>query len=81
MIYEPLKKDTISALSLVTPFASRKAHENEVPKVLKLCDIRKWPATSLVVQWLRLCAPNAVGLGMIPGQGTVPAAKKLACCN
>ena len=26
--------------------------------------------TSLVVQWLRLCAPNAVGLGLIPGQGT-----------
>ena len=26
--------------------------------------------TSLVVQWLRLCAPNAVGVGSIPGQGT-----------
>ena len=26
--------------------------------------------TSLVVKWLRLCAPNAVGLGSIPGQGT-----------
>ena len=26
--------------------------------------------TSLVVQWLRLCAPNAGGLGSIPGQGT-----------
>ena len=25
---------------------------------------------SLVVQWLRLCAPNAGGLGSIPGQGT-----------
>ena len=25
--------------------------------------------TSLVVQWLRLCAPNAGGLGLIPGQG------------
>ena len=25
---------------------------------------------SLVVQWLRLCAPNAEGLGLIPGQGT-----------
>ena len=24
--------------------------------------------TSLVVQWLRLCAPNAGGLGSIPGQ-------------
>ena len=26
--------------------------------------------TSLVVQWLRVCTPNAGGLGSIPGQGT-----------
>ena len=26
--------------------------------------------TSLVVQWLRLHAPNTEGLGSIPGQGT-----------
>ena len=26
--------------------------------------------TSLVVQWLRICAPNAGDLGSIPGQGT-----------
>ena len=26
--------------------------------------------TSLVVQWLRLCAPNSGGLGSISGQGT-----------
>ncbi|TEA28979.1 hypothetical protein DBR06_SOUSAS11410018, partial [Sousa chinensis] len=25
---------------------------------------------SLVVQWIRLCAPNAGGPGSIPGQGT-----------
>ena len=25
--------------------------------------------TSLVVQWLRLCASNAGGVGSIPGQG------------
>ncbi|TEA30634.1 hypothetical protein DBR06_SOUSAS4110079, partial [Sousa chinensis] len=25
---------------------------------------------SLVVQWLRLCSPNAGGPGSIPGQGT-----------
>ncbi|TEA16682.1 hypothetical protein DBR06_SOUSAS20610074, partial [Sousa chinensis] len=25
---------------------------------------------SLVVQWVRLRAPNAGGLGLIPGQGT-----------
>ena len=28
------------------------------------------PGTSLVVQWLRFCAPNAGGPGSIPGQGT-----------
>ena len=26
--------------------------------------------TSLVVQWLKLCAPNAGDLGSIPGQGS-----------
>ena len=26
--------------------------------------------TSLMVQWLRLHAPNAGGIGLIPGQGT-----------
>ena len=26
--------------------------------------------SSLVVQWLRLCAPNIRGLGLIPGSGT-----------
>ena len=30
---------------------------------------QKW-GTSLVVQWLRLHAANAGGLGLIPGQGT-----------
>ena len=29
------------------------------------------PGTCLVVQWLRLCAPNAGGLGSIPGWGTI----------
>ena len=28
------------------------------------------PGTSLVVQWIRLHAPNAGGPGSIPGQGT-----------
>ena len=26
--------------------------------------------TSLVIQWLRLCASNAGDVGLIPGQGT-----------
>ena len=48
--------------------------------------------TYLVVQWLRLHAPNAGGLGLIPGQGTRShmrattksshaATKELASCN
>ena len=32
--------------------------------------LKKVIGTSLVVQWLRLHAPNAGGLGSIPGQGT-----------
>ena len=28
------------------------------------------PRTSMVVQWLRLRAPSAGGLGLIPGQGS-----------
>ena len=32
----------------------------------------KWPRTFLGVQWLRLCAPNAGGPDLIPGQGTLP---------
>ena len=30
----------------------------------------KFLRTSLVVEWIRLCAPNAGGLRSIPGQGT-----------
>ena len=34
---------------------------------------KKWRyGTSLVVQWLRLHAPNPEGLGSVPGQGTRP---------
>ena len=40
--------------------------------------------TSLVVQWLRLQAPDAGGSGSIPGQGAryhMPQLKDPACCN
>ena len=30
----------------------------------------KIQGNSLVVQWVRLCAPNAGDLGLIPGRGT-----------
>ena len=33
--------------------------------------------TSLVVRWLRLCAPNAGGPGSIPGLGTRPHVPRL----
>ena len=33
-------------------------------------EIKNFSGTSLVAQWLRLCAPNAGGLGSIAGQGT-----------
>ena len=35
-----------------------------------VCGCVSISGTSLVVQWLRLCAPHAGGLGLIPGQGT-----------
>ena len=38
--------------------------------------------TSLVVQWLRLCTPNAGGLGSIPGQRTkIPHAATKTWCS
>ena len=36
--------------------------------------------TSLLVQWLRICAPNAEGPGLIPGQGTGSHMLKLRVC-
>ena len=36
--------------------------------------------TSLVVQWLRLCAPSAGGLGLIPGQGIRAHMPQLRVC-
>ena len=36
--------------------------------------------TSLVVQWLRLCAPNAGDPGSIPGQGTRSHMLQLRVC-
>ena len=35
-----------------------------------LDSVLKSKGTSLVAQWLRLCSPNAGGLGSIPGRGT-----------
>ena len=44
---------------------------NSLYKARITLDIKtQYGGTSLVVQWLRLCAPNAGGPGLIPGQGT-----------
>ena len=53
------------------------------PNLIRLLSYKKRNReTSLVVQWLRLRAPNAGPLGSIPGQGTgsyVPQLKDPAC--
>ena len=48
-------------------------HKGDQVKFQGLCSIVNQDGnirTSLVVQWLRLCAPNAGGTGSTPGQGT-----------
>ena len=49
---------TIPALQELTVYGRRQ----------RVKQAMRW--TSRVVQWLRFCAPNAGGLGSIPGQGT-----------
>ena len=39
------------------------------------------PCTSLVIWWLRLHAPNARDLGLIPGQGTRSHMLQLRVCR
>ena len=41
---------------------------------------KKNPRTSLVVQWLRLCPPNAGGLGSFPGRETRSHMLQLRVC-
>ena len=59
--------------------------------ITKILLRNKYIGTSLAVQWLRLHAPNAGGLDLIPGQGTrshmpqlrvrMPQLKDPACHN
>ena len=44
--------------------------EEEKKELIKNKERCRKPGTSLVVLWLRLCAPNARDPGSIPGQGT-----------
>ena len=46
---------------------SQAAHSRRVIE-----DLKDEVGASLVVQWLRLCAPNAESLGVISGHGTRP---------
>ena len=43
---------------------------NNVGIMLTTVKTLNYSGTSLVVQWLRLCASNAGGMGLILGQGT-----------
>ena len=47
-------------------FANHNLTKNLYPEFIKYWKL----GTSLVVQWLRLHAPNGGGLGSIPGRGT-----------
>ena len=62
-------------LDLVTPGPDTRFQSPSELRVFSgylgiFCVKYQWRGTSLVVQWLRLCAPNAGGTGSIPGQGT-----------
>ena len=47
-----------------------KSYIYTVKCAIELCLKSNMHGTSLVVQWVRLCAPNAGGSGSIPGPGT-----------
>ena len=66
---------------LLTGRAPRERRETEPERKSGLSHIKNAGlGTSLVVQWLRPCAPNADSPGSIPGQGTrshMPQLKKI----
>ena len=49
---------------------SSKSLFNEIATSILLNHLNAKQETALVVQWVRLQAPNAGGLGLTPGQGT-----------
>ena len=53
-----------------------------MPTNIQEHQLSKFPSlgTSLVVQWIRLHAPNAGGLGSIPGWGTRSRMPQLRVC-
>ena len=67
-----------------TVWATREASEESKRSSNEKLMIKAHSGTSLVVQWLRLCTPNAGGLSSIPGQGSrshLLQLKDPACCN
>ena len=62
-----LKNHCLELFSLITK--DRKCDQDSITSS-SLCLKTVIYGTSLVVQWLRLGAPNSGGLGSIPGQGT-----------
>ena len=64
----------ISQFSVVVSnyyYSQRKKKKKHLPLFLKQKNgIFKGLRTSLAVQWLRICASTAGGMGWIPGQGT-----------
>ena len=62
----------------------KKSKKNQKQMTLPF-KLKAYQGTSLVVQWVRLCAPNAEGLDSIPGRGTRScmhaATKEFACRN
>ena len=62
-----LRKQLCTILFVQTPLPLGKKNRNPLQLAQQKAGTI-W--TSLVVQWLRLCIPNAGGLGLIPGQGT-----------
>ena len=48
----------------------KKDKQEEIKQMIKNIFQNSRKGTSLMVEWVRLWAPNAGGLGSIPGQGT-----------
>ena len=61
------QSEMVRSSHLVTPTGTDQW--NPVNGIL-LSHMKEWNRDFLVVQWLRLWAPSAGGLGLIPGQGT-----------
>ena len=63
-----LHKNITFPLPLSTPLLPPN-QQNLKSHTVKVKTQNYFMGTFLVVQWLRLCTPNAGGLGLIPGRG------------